>query len=187
MATRNLVLGGAGMIGSALCDHLLQKGEQVISLDIKTGFDLRADDLNQHKDVDYVWFLAWDVGGSKYLTNKNHLLNIISNNTIICKKVFDFLEETKIPFMFATSQLAASDNVYGVTKLLGEQWTKILNGQLVRFWNVYGWEEPGEKSHIIPDLIFQGLHYDRIELLSNGEEERQFIFMDDCVNQYGNY
>jgi nucleoside-diphosphate-sugar epimerase len=182
MAVRkNLVLGGAGTIGSSLCKYLKKIGEEVICLDIKTGFDIRNDDLNLYKDVDYVWFLAWDVGGAKYLSNEKFLLDIIQNNTIICEKVFQFISKNNLPFMFASSQLAAPDTPYGVTKLLGEEWSRLLGGQICRFWNVYGWEEPGEKSHVIPDLIIQGLTNNQIVLLTDGQEERQFIYMDDCV------
>ncbi|WP_317899501.1 NAD-dependent epimerase/dehydratase family protein [Aurantibacillus circumpalustris] len=178
---KNLVLGGAGTIGTALCNYLKSINEEVISLDLKTGFDVRTDNLDAYKDVDYVWFLAWEVGGAKYLGNENYLLDIIRNNTTICEKVFQFLESTKLPFMFASSQLAGPDTPYGVTKLLGEEWSRILNGQICRFWNVYGWEEPGEKSHVIPDLIQQALINKKIELLTDGQEQRQFIYMDDCV------
>ena len=55
---KNLVLGGSGMIGSHLCKYLLSKGEEVISLDLLSGFDLRKDALSQYKDVDFVWFFA---------------------------------------------------------------------------------------------------------------------------------
>ena len=178
---KNLVLGGEGTIGTALCKYLRSIGEEVVSLDLKTGFDIRSNELNKYKDVDYVWFLAWEVGGAKYLGNENFLLDIITNNTIICEKVFGFLQQTKLPFMFASSQLAGPDTPYGVTKLLGEEWTRLLNGQICRFWNVYGWEEPGEKSHVIPDLIQQALMNKKIELLTDGQEQRQFIYMDDCV------
>lgn len=182
MAVRkNLVLGGAGTIGSALCHYLHSLGEEVTSLDLKTGFDIRKDELLKYIDYDYVWFLAWDVGGAKYLTNENYLRDIIRNNTRICERVFNYLEEKKIPFMFASSQLAAADTPYGVTKLLGEEWSRLLGGQICRFWNVYGWEEPGEKSHVIPDLIVQALRNGKIELQTDGQEERQFIYMDDCV------
>lgn len=182
MATRrNLVLGGSGTIGSALCMHLESIGEEVINLDLKEGFDLRVENLYLYKDVDYVWFLAWDVGGAKYLTNEKHMFNIIRNNTILCQQVFSFLENSGLPFMFASSQLAAPDTPYGVTKLLGEEWARLLNGQIVRFWNVYGWEEPGEKSHVIPDLIIKGLRDGEVSLMTDGQEERQFIYMDDCV------
>ncbi len=178
---KNLVLGGDGTIGKALCNHLININEEVISVDLKSGFDITTQDLHQFKNVDYVWFLAWEVGGAKYLSNEKYLLDIIRNNTTICQKVFRFLEETKLPFMFASSQLAAADTPYGVTKLLGEEWTRILGGQICRFWNVYGWEIPGEKSHVIPDLIMQALTKQKIELLTDGQEQRQFIYIDDCV------
>ena len=178
---KNLVLGGGGTIGKALMKYLQKIGEEAISLDLKEGFDITKDDLKAYNHVDFVWFLAWEVGGAKYLSNEKYLMDIIKKNTIICEKVFQFLEDSKLPFMFASSQLAAADTPYGVTKLLGEEWTRILNGQICRFWNVYGWEEPGEKSHVIPDLIIQALTKKKIELLTDGQEQRQFIFMDDCV------
>lgn len=181
----NLVLGGSGTIGSSLCKYLKSKNEKVINLDLKDGFDLRRNSMQEFEKVDYVWFLAWEVGGAKYLTNENNLLKIIRNNAQICENVFSFLEKTKIPFMFASSQLAAPGTPYGVTKLLGEEWARLLKGQVVRFWNVYGWEEPGERSHVIPDLILQGLSSNKIDLMTNGLEERQFIYIDDCVeNMY---
>ena len=168
----NLVLGGSGTIGSALCNHLEKKGEKVVNLDLKTGFDIRFHSLEPFKKVDYVWFLAWEVGGAKFLTKDSNLINIIHNNTILCEKVFSFLNDTHIPFMFTSSQLATTETPYGITKLLGEKWTQILNGQTVRFWNVYGWEEPGERSHVIPDLILQALTKKSIYLMTNGQEER---------------
>ena len=178
---KNLVLGGSGTIGSALCRHLVSLGEEVINLDLKNGFDLRTESLEPYAGSGFVWFLAWDVGGSKYLTDPTKQLTLIRNNVQICERVFPFLEKHSLPFLFSSSQLAAPDNAYGVGKILGEQWTRLLNGITARFWNVYGWEEPGEKSHVIPDLVIQALTKKRITLMTNGEEERQFIFMDDCV------
>jgi nucleoside-diphosphate-sugar epimerase len=178
---KNLVLGGSGAIGTHLCQYLLEKGEEVINLDLKNGFDLRNGDMSMYRDVDFVWFLAWDVGGSKYLTDKDNHVNILRNNTRICNTVFSFLEETRIPFLFTSSQLAESDNVYGITKLLGEEWTRALNGKIVKFWNVYAWEEPGIRSHIIPDIILTALTTGDIKLLTTGEEQRQFIYVVDCI------
>ena len=182
-AKRNLVLGGSGLVGKGLCKHLESLGEEVINIDIKNGseFDLRTMDLAPYINVDYVWFLAWDVGGAKYLTQSKNLLNILKNNTLLCERVFGFLEETGLPFLFATTQLADPNNTYGVTKLLGEEWTRLLGGKTARFWNVYGWEEPGERSHVIPDLVIQALTQKHISLMTTGEEERQFIYMEDCA------
>lgn len=180
-SSKNLVLGGSGTIGTELCNQLNKAGEIVINLDLKSGFDLRKDNLIKYSNVDYVWFLAWDVGGAKYLNNPNNFFNILNNNTLISQRTFSFLKAYSIPFMFTSTQLAAADNVYGLTKLMGEEWTKLLNGQLVKLWNVYGWEDPGEKSHVITDFVLKGLTDKEIRLVTDGQEERQFIFMKDCV------
>lgn len=181
--TKNLVLGGSGLVGGALCNYLKQIGQEVINIDYQNGpeYDLRTMDLTPYKDVHYVWFLAWDVGGAKYLTNEKNLLNIMRNNSELCTKVFGFLEQYQIPFMFTSTQLANVDNVYGLTKIVGEQWTKLLGGKIVRFWNVYGWEVPGERSHVVPDLVHQAIKNGRIDLMTTGEEERQFVYIDDCA------
>jgi nucleoside-diphosphate-sugar epimerase len=177
----NLVLGGSGLIGKALQKQLLLKGEQVINLDIREGIDLRSYSLNEHADVDYIWFLAWDSGGAKYISNEKNYLDIYKNNVQLCANVFSFLEKYNKPFLFTSSQLAATDNPYGFTKLLGEKWGKLLGGKIVRMWNVYGWEEPDERSHVIPDLVIQALKNKKIELMTSGEERRQFIYSDDCA------
>lgn len=182
-AKRNLVLGGSGLVGKGLCRYLESVGEEVINIDIQNGDDqdLRVMDLSPYSDVDFVWFLAWDVGGAKYLTEQKNLLNILRNNTIICEKVFSFLGDTGLPFLFATTQLADPNNTYGITKILGEEWTKLLGGKTARFWNVYGWEIPSERSHVIPDLVVQAIEKKQINLMTSGEEERQFIHIDDCA------
>jgi len=41
----------------------------------------------------------------------------------------------------------------------------------------------GEKSHLIPDLIWKGMQ-GKIELMSNGEETRQFLYVKDCVEAF---
>jgi nucleoside-diphosphate-sugar epimerase len=50
----------------------------------------------------------------------------------------------------------------------------------MRFWNVYGNEPVGEKSHVIPDFIDQAKRTGRIHMLTDGEEERQFLYTTDC-------
>lgn len=178
---KNLVLGGSGLVGKELQKQLAQIGEQIINLDIKEGTDLRTFSLEKYSDVDYVWFLAWDSGGAKYLTNEANFLNIYKNNIQLCNTIFSFIEKHNKPFLFTSSQLAATDNPYGFTKLMGEKWGELLGGKIVRMWNVYGWEEPDERSHVIPDLIIQALQNKKIELMTSGEERRQFIFVKDCV------
>jgi len=178
---KNLVLGGSGMIGSSLCAYLKDQGESVTNLDIKSRCDLRFTDLSKYKSFDFVWFLAWDVGGAKYIFDKRYALKILRNNLALCENVFGFLENTKLPFLFFSTQLVGADSTYGATKVLGEAWARALGGKIVRLWNVYGWEDVCEKSHVVPDLITKALTNKEVRLITNGEEERQFVYVDDCI------
>jgi nucleoside-diphosphate-sugar epimerase len=69
---------------------------------------------------------------------------------------------------------------YGVLKNVGELYTKSLNGLIVKFWNVYGIEKDHEKAHVITDFIRKGFETGVIDMLTDGEEEREFLYAEDC-------
>jgi len=69
---------------------------------------------------------------------------------------------------------------YGVLKNVGELYTKSLNGLTVKFWNVYGVENDKEKSHVITDFIRKGVEEGEFEMMTDGTEERQFLYAEDC-------
>ncbi len=52
----------------------------------------------------------------------------------------------------------------------------------MRLWNVYGDEVYSQKSHVVTYFIYNALTNSRIKIKTNGEEERQFQFVQDCVN-----
>jgi nucleoside-diphosphate-sugar epimerase len=178
---RELVLGGEGLIGAALTEALRAKGHQVVSLDLKSGFDLRKPiDFAPFQNCDRVWFLAWDTGGAKYLEAATQQYEQYKNNCEISLRVFDALSRTKKPFLFTTSQLAGLPNAYGTTKLMAWHWTENLGGKVARLWNVYGWEHPTIKSHVITDLVLSGCQ-GRVRCLTDGAEQRRFLYKTDCV------
>ena len=89
---------------------------------------------------------------------------------------------SEIPCVFTSSQLSEKvELVYGVQKKTGELWTKLCKkGVSVRLWNLYGYiEELNEKSHVVSDFVLQAKNNGRINMLTTGEEERQFIHIDD--------
>jgi len=179
--TMDLVLGGEGLIGSALIERLRSCGHHAYSLDLKSGYDLReAFDLEPFERCDRVWFLAWDTGGAKYLEARNQQHEQYKNNCEISLRVFDALKRTRKPFLFVTSQLAGFPNAYGTTKLMASQWTLSLGGKVARLWNVYGWEHPDSRSHVITDLVLSGLN-GRVKCMTTGEEKRRFLYKTDCV------
>lgn len=176
-----LVLGGEGLIGSELVRTLKTKGHRVTSLDLKSGCDLRRPlDLKLFGDSDRVWFLAWDTGGAKFLEASDRQHEQYKNNCELSLRVFDALARTQKPFLFVTSQLAGLPNAYGTTKLMAWHWAAHLGGKVARLWNVYGWEHPDTRSHVVTDLVLSGLQ-GRVRCMTSGEEKRLFLYKTDAV------
>jgi nucleoside-diphosphate-sugar epimerase len=182
-----LVLGSEGQIGSYLTEYLREKGHDVTEFDVVNGEDqdltLIPNPKLQHdiRISDFVFFLAFDVGGSRYLKKYQHTFDFINNNTRLMANVFQWLKEYRKPFIFASSQMSnMSYSPYGVLKRIGELYTQTLNGLIVKFWNVYGVENDKEKSHVITDFIRKGFEEGEFEMMTDGTEERQFLYAEDC-------
>lgn len=179
-----LVLGSSGQIGLELCKFLRKEGHEVVEFDIVADEtqDLRIPNVLDEivKDVDFVMFLAFDVGGSRYLKKYQHTYEFINNNVRLTLFTFETLKKYNKPFIFASSQMAnMSYSPYGVCKSIGEVYAKALNGLTVKFWNVYGPEHDMEKSHVITDFIIKA-RQGKIEMMTDGKEERQFLHAEDC-------
>jgi len=69
---------------------------------------------------------------------------------------------------------------YGLLKLLGERISNQLNGNYVKFWNVYGVEKDLDKSHVITDFILKAKNTRIIDMATDGKEARQFLYVEDC-------
>ena len=180
-----LILGSAGQIGEPLCGYLKSNGHEVITFDIVDSKkqDLRYQDALQEaiKDADFVVFLAFDVGGSRYLKKYQHTFDFINNNARIMVNTFEVLKEHNKPFIFTSSQMSnMSYSPYGALKSIGEYYTNALGGLVVKFWNVYGPEKNHEKSHVITDFILKAIKNKKIDMLTDGTEERQFLHATDC-------
>ena len=176
-----LILGGAGLIGTELLRALEAKGHHTVVLDLKNGHDLRRPfDLQPFADCDRVWFLAWDTGGAKYLEAGDQQHEQYKNNCELSLRIFDALVRTRKPFLFVTSQLAGLPNAYGTTKLMAWHWASHLGGKVARLWNVYGWEHPDSRSHVVTDLVLSGLR-GRVKCMTSGQEKRLFLYKSDCV------
>lgn len=179
-----LVLGSSGQIGLELCKFLKNNGHEVTEFDIMSNpkEDLRQQGVLEDyiKETDFVMFLAFDVGGSRYLKKYQHTYDFIDNNVRLTLFTFETIKKYNKPFIFASSQMAnMSYSPYGVCKSLGEIYSKALNGLTVKFWNVYGPEHDLEKSHVITDFIIKAKE-GKIEMMTDGKEERQFLHAEDC-------
>ena len=196
------ILGARGQIGAYLTDYLREKGHTVYEIDKE--LDPWWHDLTIHNngyvlekimDSDFVFFLAFDVGGSRYLKKYQHTYDFIHNNAQMMVNVFSALKMSNKRFVFASSQMSnMGHSPYGAAKKLGELYTKALGGLTVKFWNVYGIERDMEKAHVITDFIRKGFEEGDFEMLTDGTEERQFLYAEDCcealetiMNNYGDF
>jgi nucleoside-diphosphate-sugar epimerase len=182
-----LVLGSAGQVGSHLSRYLRLKGYKVLEFDIKNSpvQDLRRSQMKDFQSLvyksDFIYFLAFDVGGSHYLEKYQDTFNFIDNNMRILTNTFDVIRKFDKPFLFASSQMSnMGQSTYGLLKMIGERYTSSINGRTVKFWNVYGYEKDEAKFHVISDFIKMARENGVIKMKTNGKENRDFLYADDC-------
>jgi nucleoside-diphosphate-sugar epimerase len=195
---RILVLGSAGLIGSAVTEELQNRAITYKEFDIRANLeqDLRVFKNPLLKNAiewcTHVIFLAYDIGGSKYLSTNQDKLQFISNNVRIMESTFSEIALHRKPVIFASTQMSNDiSSPYGCLKRLGEFYTFALSGKIVKFWNVYGYEADSNRSHVVSDFIRSAAKNRSINVLTNGSEARQFIHSKDaacgliaCVNHY---
>jgi len=184
---RITVLGSSGQIGAYLSEYLSRKGHIVREFDIVNGIHQDMTHIpntylrNAIMESDFVFFLAFDVGGSRYLKKYQHTFDFVNNNTRLMANAFGLLEQYDKPFVFASSQMSnMSYSPYGTLKRVGELYTESFGGLVVKFWNVYGIEKDHKKAHVITDFIRKGFEDGDFEMLTDGEEVRQFLYAEDC-------
>ena len=187
MKKKVLILGSEGQVGAHLKDYLKNKNYSVLEFDIATS---KSQDLRKFRNKklaelirqsSFVYFLAFDVGGSRYLSKYQNTFGFVSNNILLMQNTFELIRKYKKKFIFASSQMSNMNHSnYGVLKNVGEKYTKILGGITVKFWNVYGIEKDLTKSHVITDFIDKALTKKKISMLTNGNEEREFLYAEDC-------
>ncbi len=124
--TTCVVTGGAGFLGSHLCEHLLRKGHRVICVDnLETGslqnidhirdeaFEFRNVDITEHvdipEDVDFIYHLASPASPIDYLRLPLHTLKVGSHGTHHMLGVAKFKR--------ARFLIASTSEVYGDPKV----------------------------------------------------------------------
>ena len=107
-----VILGSGGQIGAYLTEYLRDKGHDVTEFDVVNGEEqdlTKIPNIKLMHDIrvcDFVFFLAFDVGGSRYLKKYQHTYDFINNNARLMVNVFQYLAEYRKPFVFASSQMS---------------------------------------------------------------------------------
>ena len=184
---KHLVLGSSGQIGAHLTQYLINNKQQVFEYDVvndphqdlRVPFDPLLQKYIEYSDI--VHFLAFDVGGAKYLERYQNSYKFIFNNMKIMTNTFELIKSFNKPVIFASSQMSEMGySSYGQLKSLGEKITRDIGGLVVKFWNVYGYEKDEMKSHVITDFIKMAKNDGIIKMRTDGLESRQFLYADDA-------
>ena len=112
------MIGSEGFIGQYFCCYLKKLGQEVIPFDIKRNPKEDARHFRfDFRQIDRVYFLAWDVGGSKYLYQSKTQLPQLKWNLSLLENMMLQLEKYHKKFMFASRSIAWPAG-YGVREVL---------------------------------------------------------------------
>ena len=201
-----LVLGSDGLIGTAITAWLHLHHYSTILIHNRSHVDLRDPSaLPSHlsslsippSSISYAFFLACEVGGSRFLSSPSSHPSILTHNLDLYHSLLPFLTAHSIPYTFTSSYLAHSSSPYATIKRLGELLAHSLSPTLhttLRLYNVYGPEQPHPiKAHVLTDWVRgcvggvgEGIVGDRVvRSVTDGWEWRQFMWVGDVAEAMG--
>lgn len=205
---RILVTGGSGFIGNELCAFLKNKGNEVVSLDLKKSKIVPTINANicdtRHlkkitNDFETVFHFAALLGVNA--TEKNPLktieINLFGTRNILemCRLndvkriVFSssseiYGEPIKVPIN--EEDLPRPKSTYGISKLASEELIKAysetygIKYNILRFFNVYGAGQ--NEDFVIPKFVRMALSSKPIVLYGDGMQIRSFANIKDVIN-----
>lgn len=214
-----LVTGGAGFLGVALANRLVQDDHHVRVIDnLLTGDPTRLDpavffDRGDVADIPKLWTLLQGIDCVYHLAARvsvaesrlyprdyNHV-NV--GGTV---SVMEAMRDAGVKRVVLTSsgalygeqdhqpivetQQPHPDSPYGVSKLAAEYYVRTIGAQWgietvsLRIFNAYG---PGQRTRpahppVVPQFLKQALRAGSLVVLGNGEQTRDFVYVDDVVD-----
>jgi dTDP-glucose 4,6-dehydratase len=201
-----LVTGGAGFLGSHLCDELLRRGNRVICVDsLETGSlaniahirqpeftFMQADIVEPYfidEQVDSVFHLASPASPIDYLRLPLHTLKVGSYGT---HHTLGLAKAHRARFLLAsTSEVYVNPigprGVYDEAKRYAEALTMAYHRQqgvdtaIIRIFNTYGPRMRPADGRAIPTFLRQALSGKPITVFGDGSQTRSFTYVDDLI------
>lgn len=107
---RTLVLGSGGFLGQRLVEHLEQRGHAVAQVTGREHVDLRSQEAlldfeMREGPFDFVFFIACEVGGAKFLEKEQSQPAILRHNIQMYESVFPWAKQRGIPLLFTSSYM----------------------------------------------------------------------------------
>lgn len=203
-----LVTGCSGFVGEPLSKLLLDEGHLVEGVDIKNSgaldnYFIDVTDFQQvaplkEKNYDYIIHLAAESSVKKTYEGSFYTIDNIMGTF----NLLELAREIKSDFIYASSSAVYGEveeyptpedhrlnpiSNYGASKASGEMLCKSFSNlydidlTVLRLFNVYGSDGHG----VISDFIEKLEKNPRmLEVLGNGKQERDFIYIDDCLQVF---
>ena len=195
---RILVAGGAGFIGSHLCDRLLADGHQVVCVDnlitgrrenvahlgSHSGFEFVEQDVSRDLDVpepvEYVCNLASPASPFDYLEHPVETLMAGSAGT---KNLLDIALRDKAGFLMASTSECYGDPEERFAEAVTMAYHRKhgVNTRIVRIFNTYGPRMKLRDGRVVPAFIDQALAGKPLTVFGDGSQTRSFCYVSDLV------
>ena len=203
-----LVTGGAGFIGSHLCEKLADDGNEVISLDnYSTGSEknhidevvyIKGETSNIDKLITFSPDIIYHLGEySRVEQSFDDIEKVWSSNKDGIFAVLQFCRKTKAKLIYAGSSTKFGDGGLGRSQS-PYAWTKSSNTELVEnygnwfgikyaityFYNVYGGREISTGKYATLIALFKEKYKNRkpLTVVSPGTQLRNFTHIDDIIS-----
>jgi len=203
---RSLVTGGAGFIGSHICEELLRMGHEVVCIDnLSSGMmenikmfvgnpdyrfycmDIRDDLGEAMKDIDVVFHNAC----SKCTVCVDNPMRDSTVNSYGSFNVFDSARKAGVKKVVHASTGSTMDgspqSYYGVSKLAAENYARVIRAnynypiQILRYYHVYGTrQDSSDKGGVIP-IFIRRIQEGKPLIVHGGSQIRHFTSVKDIV------
>jgi len=203
-----VVTGGAGFVGSHLCERLVREGHRVISLDnYFTGSKdnhcegvtyIEGDTRNIEEHITVVPDIVYHLGEYPRVEQSfTDVAIVLQYNTQGTQAVLEYCRKNDVKLVYSGSSTKFADGGIGRDQS-PYAWTKASNTELVRnygewfkldyaityFYNVYGPRERGDTQSGTVIGIFKDLHDQgkKITVRMPGTQKRNFTHVLDIVD-----
>lgn len=200
---RAMVTGGAGFIGSHICDALIKDGHEVICIDNLVAGKLdNIVDLVRHPKFDFRRHDICDLP-QVLMDGVDVVFHNAASKCTVCMENPQFDLAVNALGTLHLLQLARSAGVkkfihastgsvnngkpasyYGVSKQAGESYVRMFGipYTILRYYHVYGPRQDGsEKGGVIPIFIRRALSGEPIPIYGDGLQVRHFTHVSDVV------